>query len=114
MIPASGTVTPADGGYTVTIPAYSFTVLSGIGVESDPTDTEAPTDVSTEPADTSVPSDSTPADSTPAETDTTSEGTSDSEPADKKGCGSTLTVTGGILSSALAAAWVALFKRKDN
>lgn len=109
MIPASGTVAPADGCYTVTIPAYSFTVLSGIGVENDPTDTEAPTDIFTEPTDTAVPTDSTPADTTEVTSDTP-----DSEPADKKGCGSSLTVTGGILTVALSAAWVALRKKKEN
>ena len=109
MIPASGTVTPADGCYTVTIPAYSFTVLSGIGVESDPTDTEAPTDVSTEPTDTAVPTDSTPADTAEVTSDTL-----DPEPGVKKGCGSSLTVTGGILTASLSAAWVALRKKKEN
>ena len=109
MIPASGTVTPADGCYTVTIPAYSFTVLSGIGVENDPADTEAPTDVSTEPADTAVPTDSTPADTTEVTSDTL-----DPEPGVKKGCGSSLTVTGGILTAALSAAWVALRRKKEN
>ena len=109
MIPASGTVAPADGCYTVTIPAYSFTVLSGIGVENDPTDTEAPTDISTEPTDTAAPTDSTPADTTEVTSDTPG-----SEPADKKGCGSSLTVTGGILTAALSAAWVALRKKKEN
>ena len=108
MIPASGTVTPADGCYTVTIPAYSFTVLSGIGVESDSTDTEAPTDVSTEPTDTAVPTDSTPADTAEVTSDTL-----DPEPGVKKGCGSSLTVTGGILTAALSAAWVALRKKKE-
>lgn len=109
MIPASGTVTPADGCYTVTVPAYSFTVLSGIGVENDPTDTEAPTDISTEPADTVAPTDSTPADTTEATSDTL-----DPEPGVKKGCGSSLTVTGGILTAALSAAWVALRRKKEN
>jgi hypothetical protein len=110
MIPASGTVTPADGGYTVTIPAYSFTVLSGIGVESDPADTEAPTDIPTEPADTSDTSDT----SAPADTAEVTSDTPDSEPTEKKGCGSALTVTGGILTAAFLGAYRLLRKKRED
>jgi hypothetical protein len=39
---------------------------------------------------------------------------SDTEPTEKKGCGSTVTLTGGILPAALAGAWAMLRKKKEE
>jgi hypothetical protein len=115
MIPATKAVAAKDGGYTVTIPAYSFTVLSNIDEVTLPVEgetTPAETDPETTPAD-EVPTDTAPIESGPVIPDTDTP-EPDTQPADKKGCGATVTVTGGILTAAVAATWGMLWKRREE
>jgi hypothetical protein len=120
MIPATKAIAAKDGGYTVTVPAYSFTVLSNVDEitlpvegETAPTET-APTE--TEPTPETTPADEAPKDTTPTEsTPAAPEGTApDTQPTEKKGCGSAVTVTGGLLAATIAGAVLTLWKKKEN
>ena len=115
MIPATKAVVAKDGGYTVTLPAYSFIVLSNVDEVTLPVEgetTPAETDPETTPAD-EVPTDTAPIESGPVIPDTDTP-EPDTQPADKKGCGATVTVTGGILTVAVAATWGMLWKRREE
>jgi hypothetical protein len=115
MIPATKAVAAKDGGYTVTIPAYSFTVLSNIDEVTLPAEGEtAPSE--TEPTPETTPADEVPKETVPAESATHApeETSPETQPAEKKGCGSSVTVTGGLLTTAIAGAVLALRKKKED
>ena len=113
MIPATKAVAAKDGGYTVTVPAYSFTVLSNVDEVSLPAEGEtAPAETAPEsaPAD-EIPESTAATETAPAAPDTTAP---DTQPADKQGCGATLTVTGGILTAAILGAYRLLRKKRED
>lgn len=109
MIQASKAIASKDGSYTVTLPAYSFVVLSDreeitLPVEGgeDSTRDESHETMQEDPASTNA--DSQTSDVTAGETSTQRQ--------EGKGCGSTVTVGGGLLVVALLGAWATLRKRK--
>ncbi|MBO5512259.1 MAG: carbohydrate binding domain-containing protein [Clostridia bacterium] len=117
MIPATKAVAAKDGGYTVTVPAWSFTVLSNVDEVTLPVEGET-TPAETDPNPETTPADETtdgtaPTESTPVTPDTNTPD-SDTQPTEKKGCGSALTLTAGLLPASLAAAWAVIRKRKEE
>ena len=115
MIPATKAVAAKDGGYTVTLPAWSFTVLSNVDEVTLPAEGEtAPAE--TDPNPETTPADEVPTDTAPTESaPTASEGTApETRPSEKKGCSSTITLTGGLLTTAIAGAALILRKKKEN
>ena len=87
-----------------------FLLLCGCGAPAVPSATETAPTPETTPAD-EAPKDTTPTESTPA----APEGTApDTQPTEKKGCGSAVTVTGGLLAATIAGAVLTLWKKKEN
>ena len=113
MIPATKAIAAKDGGYTVTIPAYSFTVLSNVDEVTLPAENETgEATAETTPAD-EVPTDTTASESTPVNPDFVTS-IPDTEPTEGKGCGSSVTIAGGMLTAVLATALGVLRKKKEK
>ncbi len=127
MIPASKAIAPSDGGYTVTIPAYSFTVLSNVdeitlpveGEETTPSESdtsEGPPEPSSEPDTAPDVTGEASTSTLPVQSDPANETVNDldPEPSVKKGCGAAVTVTLGALPAALAGAYTLLRKKREE
>lgn len=129
MIASSGTVAPTDGVYSVTLPAYSFAVLSNIGMSDDEMalpealpETQPETQPDTQPETQSETQPNTQPetvpDTTPETTDATatiSETATDTEPAGGSGCASTLGAGGcAVLLAGAAATGIVRRKRRKK
>ena len=114
MIAASGRVEPTDGVYTVTVPAYSFAVLSSVGMSEDDmtveTESESQNQSASEPADTA-----SPATNPPAKPGDVIAGIDTGSDVRQRGCQSSVTgaVGGAVLLTAAGMA-AAAGKRKKH